>query len=89
MPPSIVLSLVIALVYGCAFHVLVGRRSWQWPVYCVAATAGFFLGFVAGVALNINLLLLGSIPMLTATLGAFGLLGIAWYLTSPDPLSRD
>jgi len=85
------MALVIALVYGCAFHVLVGRSIWQWPVFCLAATIGFFVGYVGGVALGIDVLLLGSIPMLTATLGALGALGLAWYFTSPSPspLPRD
>jgi hypothetical protein len=82
------MGLVIALVYGCAFQVLAGRRAWQWPVYCVASAAGFFLGYIAGVALGIDVLLLGSIPMLTATLGALLMLGLAWYFTSPAPLTR-
>jgi hypothetical protein len=83
MPPSILMALVIALVYGSGFHALVGRRAWQWPVYCVAATAGFFLGYIAGVVLSIDVLLLGSIPLLPATAGALFLLGLAWYFTAP------
>jgi hypothetical protein len=83
MPASIVLALVIALVLGSGFHAVLGKRIWQWPIYCIAATAGFFLGFILGVALNLDLLLLGSIPMPTAMLGAAMSLAVAWYLTTP------
>lgn len=88
MPPSILLSLVIASVYGCAFHAVFGRRMWQWPLFWVMAVVGFFGGFVIGVALGIDLLLIGSVPLLPATFGAGVLLALAWYFSTPAAESR-
>ncbi len=83
MPPSLLLSLVFALLYGSTWHVLFGRRAWQLPVYLVAAVAGFFAGFIAGVVLGIEWLRVGSIPLLASTLGASLALWGAWYLVLP------
>lgn len=85
MPPSLLLSLVFALLYGSVWHVIFGRRAWQLPVYLLAAVAGFFAGFAGGVALGVEWLRVGSIPLLASTLGAaLALLG-AWYLVLPAP----
>lgn len=88
MPPSILLSLVIASVYGCAFHAAFGRRMWQWPLFWLTAIVGFFGGFLLGVALGVDLLLIGSVPLVPATFGAVILLLLAWYFSSPASESR-
>jgi hypothetical protein len=83
MPPSIALSLVLATAYGCVFHVVVGRRLWQWPLFVVVALAGFFAGYAAGVALGIEWLRVGSVPLLAASIGSLALLLLAWYFSAP------
>lgn len=83
MSPSIILSLTIATALGSGFHAIAGRRLWQWPVYWASAVAGFFLGYVGGVALGIELLAVGSIPLLASLAGASLLLGLAWYFMAP------
>jgi hypothetical protein len=88
MPPSILLSLTIATCFGCGFHALAGRRLWQWPVYWLAAVAGFFAGYVGGIASGVALLRIGSVPLLAATLGAALALALAWYFTTPDERDR-
>ncbi len=84
MSPSIILSLTIATALGSGFHALLGRRLWQWPVYWASAVAGFFLGYVGGVALGIELLPLGSVPLFSSLAGALLLLGLAWYFMAPS-----
>jgi hypothetical protein len=83
MSPSIILSLVIATCYGCGFHAVFGRRLWQWPVFWLAAIAGFFLGYVLGVAVGLELGRVGSVPLVAATLGAAALLALAWFFSAP------
>jgi predicted membrane-bound dolichyl-phosphate-mannose-protein mannosyltransferase len=83
MSPSILFSLTVATCYGCAFHALFGRRLWQWPLFWLAGLAGFFLGYIAGVAAGFELLRIGSVPMAAATLGSFAALVLAWYFTFP------
>jgi ABC-type branched-subunit amino acid transport system permease subunit len=76
-------SLTVATCYGCAFHAVFGRRLWQWPLFWVAALAGFFIGYVAGVAVGFELLRIGSVPLAAATLGALIALALAWYFSAP------
>ncbi|MCO5177795.1 MAG: hypothetical protein M9890_12635 [Thermomicrobiales bacterium] len=83
MSPSIILSLTIAVALGSAFHAIFGRRLWQWPVYLLSAVGGFFLGYVGGVALNLEVVPLGSIPLAASLCGALLLLGLAWYFMAP------
>lgn len=91
MPPSILLSLTIAVLYGSSWHVVFGRRLWQLPVYLLLSVAGFFAGYAGGVALGVEWLRLGSIPLLAASAGAFVGLVIGWYLVLPatPTLPRD
>ncbi len=83
MPPSILLSLTIATAYGCLFHVLFGRQFWQWPVFWLSAIVGFFAGYIAGIAVGLELGRIGSVPVVAATLGAAIFLGLARYFTAP------
>ena len=83
MPPSILLSLTIATCYGCAFHAVFGRRLWQWPIFWGVAIAGFFLGYVLGVATGLEWGRIGSVPLVASTLGAAFALALAWYFTAP------
>jgi hypothetical protein len=81
MSPSIILSLVIATVYGCGFHAVFGRRLWQWPIFWLSAVAGFFLGYVLGVATGLEFGRIGSVPLVASTFGAAVALALAWYFT--------
>lgn len=83
MSPSIVLSLVIATAYGCGFHAVVGRRLWQWPIFWASAIAGFFAGYVLGVATGLEAGRIGSVPLVASTLGSAAVLALAWYFTAP------
>jgi hypothetical protein len=82
MSPSLLLGFTIATCYGCAFHVVAGRRLWQWPLYWAAALVGFFGGYGVGVASGFELLRVGSIPLAAATLGTALALAIAWYFSA-------
>lgn len=83
MPPPILLGITIATLYGCGCHALFGRRLWQWPLFLVGALLGFFLGYAAGVALSMDWLRIGSIPLLASTLGAGFVLWLCWFFSAP------
>lgn len=89
MPPSILLSITIATCYGCAFHAVAGRRLWQWPLFWAVSLAGFFGGYVLGVAAGFEVLRIGSVPVLAATLGAVIALLLAWYFSFPWATSSE
>lgn len=83
IPPAIALSLTLATAYGCLFHVIFGRRLWQWPLFWLTAVLGFFGGYVAAVVLGVEWLRLGSIPLAAATAGAALCLALARYFSAP------
>lgn len=89
MPPSILLSITLATCYGCAMHVVVGRRLWQWPLFWLSSLIGFFAGYVAGVAAGFEALRIGSVPVLAASLGALIALLLAWYFSFPAATTSD
>lgn len=83
MPPAVLFGLVLSALYGSLFHVLFGRRLWQWPLFLVTAALGFFGGYAAGVLLGFELLTVGVLPLAACTVGALLLLGIAWFFSTP------
>lgn len=83
LAPAVILSLTLATLYACLFHVFAGRRLWQWPLFWAAALAGFMAGFLAGVIWNLDWLRVGDVPLLAATLGAAALLALAWFFSAP------
>lgn len=85
MSPSLLLSLVLASIYGLLFHSLVGRRLWQLPCYWTAALAGFFLGELLATFMGASLLRLGNVPLAMASLVAWVALGICWFFIAPLP----
>jgi hypothetical protein len=83
IPPSIALSLVLASGYGCLFHVIFGRRLWQWPLFWATAVLGFFGGYVLAIIVGVEWLRVGSVPVAAASAGALSLLTLAWYFSAP------
>lgn len=83
MPPPFILALTLATLYGCAAHAVLGRRLWQWPLYWAAAIAGVLLGYLIDVALQLEWLLIGAVPILTCTVGAGLMLALVWFFSAP------
>ncbi len=82
MPPAILFGLVLATLYGCAFHVAFGRRFWQWPLFWAASVAGFFGGYAVGALLDVELWRVGVLPLFACTVGSAILLAIAWFFSA-------
>lgn len=83
MSPALVLSIVTAVFCGSLFHVVVGRRMWQWPLFIATALIGFFGGFLAAVAWNAEWMRIGDVPLLVSLTGAFVMMGLAWFFSTP------
>lgn len=88
MSPSLVLSIVLASIYGLLFHSLAGRRMWQLPCFWLAAVAGFVGGEILAMLAGAGLFRVGTIPLIAATAGAFVVLLVCWFFTSPPPEPR-
>ena len=80
MPPYLLLSLLIAGVYGALFHLWRGKTFRELLLYLGAAVAGFALGGVAGGAVGLPLLTVGQVHIVEASLASWGFLFIARWL---------
>jgi hypothetical protein len=80
MPPYLLLSLLIAALYGALFHLWRGKTFRELLLYLGAAIVGFGLGEVAGNVLGLPLLTVGQVHIIEASLASWGCLFIARWL---------
>jgi len=83
VPPAILFGLVLATLYGSGFHLVFGRRLWQWPIFWIAAVIGFFGGYAAGELLGLDVLRLGVLPLAACSVGSALVLAVAWFFSTP------
>lgn len=83
---GLVLGFLLATVYGAAFHLFFGGSIRQIILYLLAAWFGFVVGQLIGDILNFELLKLGKIHLVSASLGAWLMLLLTWWLSGqPRP----
>ncbi len=80
MPPRLLLSFLMAGMYGALFHVWRGRSFRELPLYLIAALLGFVLGDLAGDAIGLDIFMIGPTHIIEASLGSWGMLFIARWL---------
>ncbi len=81
MSPSIVLSLLLGSLYGLLWHACVGWRWGQLPLYWFGGVCGFLLGYALAALGGGQVVGLGPIPLLEATLGSvLALAALRWIL---------
>lgn len=85
---ALVLGFLLATIYGAAFHLIFGGALKRLILFLAAAWIGFFIGQFVGDFLNFEMLKLGKIHLLSATLGAWLMLLIAWWLVGQDTNPR-
>lgn len=89
MPPSIILTLLLASICGLLFHSLFGRKLWQLPCFWLSAVVGFSAGEILAILAGVEFLRLGNVPLLPALLGTLIALLICWFFTStPQPAGQ-
>ncbi len=77
---GMILAFLLATAYGAGFHLILGGPARHILVYVVAAWIGFTTGHFLGDFLNIDILNLGAVNLLSASVGAWLLLFVAWLL---------
>lgn len=77
---GIVLGILLATIYGAAFHVFVGGPPRRIILYILASWVGFTIGHFVGDLLGIELLRLGAVHLFSASLGAWIALLSSWLL---------
>lgn len=77
---GIVLGFLLATIYGAAFHLFVGGPPRRIILYVIASWVGFTIGHIVGDLLGIDLLKLGAVHLLSASVGAWIALILSWFL---------
>ena len=79
-----ILSALLAIAYGAAFHFLVGGPLPTILVYLVTSVIGFIIGHFVGRFLGVESFRLGAVYLLTASIGSWVLLiFVRWFLNPP------
>lgn len=77
---ALVLGFLVATAYAAVFHLIIGGPLRRLLLYLVASWAGFAIGQFVGIVLNIDLFKLGTLHLLSASLGAWAALLLARWL---------
>jgi hypothetical protein len=80
MPPYLLLSALIGAIYGTLFYLWQGKIWRDLPIYLVAGVAGFGLGQALGAVIGFNLVLIGPIHFVEATIICWVSLFLARWL---------
>ncbi len=86
--PIITFGFIVSTLFGAAFHLLVGGDARRLALFLLAGWLGFALGHVLGVSLDVEVLMVGELRMLTASIGAVFALFAAYILLSDRSRSR-
>ncbi|MBE2201764.1 MAG: hypothetical protein IAE79_24350 [Anaerolinea sp.] len=68
---ALVLGFLLASAYGAGFHLLLGGPARHILLYVLTAWLGFAIGHFLGDLLNIELLKLGALHLLSASIGSW------------------
>ena len=77
---ALVLGFLMATAYGAGFHLILGGPAKRIILYVLAAWIGFTIGHFLGDFFNIELFKLGTVHLLSASLGAWIALITSWWL---------
>jgi len=80
LSPALVLSAILAAMYGCVFHLWLGKTLQELALCLVASGLGFALGQIVGDRAGCEWLMLGQVHLLEATIGSIVLLLLALWL---------
>ena len=72
--PAMILSILIATLWGAAFHFVLGGGFRRWLRFMVAGWLGFALGHFLGQILGNDIWVIGAVQVFPASIGAFVLL---------------
>ncbi len=78
--PTVIFAFILATIYGALFHLVVGGDIRRLALYLLAGWLGFALGHLLGVMLGVEILRVGPLRTLSATVGAWTALVVARML---------
>ena len=77
MPPALILSTLLSLLWATLWFAWRGRGWRDWLIDVLVALLGFGIGQMLGVALNLPVPAIGGVRVVEGTLGAWLALWIA------------
>lgn len=80
--PTATFAFIIATLWGAVFHLIVGGDARRLALFLLAGWIGFSLGQFLGIAFEINILNIGPLRILSASVGALVALNVARFLTA-------
>jgi hypothetical protein len=80
--PNTTLAFILATLFGAAFHLVMGGDARRLALFLLSGWVGFSLGHLLGVVFEINILNIGTLRIVSASLGALVALVAAHILTS-------
>jgi uncharacterized membrane protein YeaQ/YmgE (transglycosylase-associated protein family) len=86
--PTLTFAFILATVLGALFHLIMGGDARRLALFLLAGWIGFGLGHLIGTALGINLFNVGTLRLVSATLGAIIALVAAAFFTSSRKRNR-
>lgn len=78
---GLVLGFLLSTIFGATFHLIVGGRPRRLFLYVLASWIGFAVGHFVGDLLGIELLKLGAIHLLAASIGSWLALILSWFFS--------
>lgn len=80
MPPYLLFSALLGAIYGTLFHLWRGTSIKDLPVYLLTGIVGFGLGQALGDLIGLDILMIGAIHILEATIVSWGSLFLIHWL---------
>ncbi len=78
--PAFTLAFILATLYGALFHLLAGGDARRLALYLITAWAGFALGQIIGTVTGIQMLAVGVLNLLSASVACWLGLVLVWAL---------
>jgi hypothetical protein len=79
--PAFLFGLLVAILYGAAFHVWRGGSFWRLVLYILLSAAGFWAGHFLGVRMDLEFGKVGPLQMGVATVVSAIFLGVGYWLS--------
>lgn len=79
--PTFTFAFIIATLLGAGFHLIVGGDARRLTLFLLSGWLGFALGQFVGNSMEINLLMMGELQILAATVGSIIALILAYLFT--------
>jgi hypothetical protein len=80
--PSTLLGFILATLFGATFHLIMGGDARRLALFLLAGWVGFGLGHLIGAVTGITILNIGTLHIVTASIGALIALIAAHILTT-------